>query len=148
DAAAGNFRHALHVVRRVLDPTGDVAASALVLRGDRILLLPSGHLWIDVEEFERAAATARQTRDPADLDTAIGHYSGDLLPDDRYEDWATARRQSLRETYLALLLDLARAREERGELTEATAALRRVVAQEPAHEEAHAGLMRLYARAG
>ena len=75
-------------------------------------------------------------------------YAGDLLPEDRYEEWAQERRHALRETLLALLVELGSLHEDRGEYEAAIAALRRVVAEEQTAEEAHVGLMRLYALAG
>ncbi len=96
----------------------------------------------------RSSADARRRGEPAGYRAALALYTGDLLPEDRYEDWAAARREALRETFLQLLADLARFAEARGEYGAAIAALARVVAAEPEHEEAHAGLMRLYAVTG
>ena len=76
---------------------------------------------------------------------AIDLYAGELLPEDRYEEWAEDERVNLRRTYLELLSKLADLYEERGEYNPAADALQRVVAEEPANEEAHADLMRLYA---
>ena len=42
-------------------------------------------------------------------------YSGELLPEDRYEEWAQSRRGELRRTFVSLLIELARLYEERGE---------------------------------
>jgi DNA-binding SARP family transcriptional activator len=146
EAAANNLHHALHVARRILDPASDSAASGyLRLRDEQLALCPEGPLWVDVEAFEEAAATARHVLDPAAYRAAIDLYAGELFPQDRYEAWAEARRAELRMTYLSLLVELAGLYEQRGQLGEAIEALGRVVAQEPAHEEAHVGLMRLYA---
>jgi predicted ATPase/DNA-binding SARP family transcriptional activator/DNA-binding CsgD family transcriptional regulator len=152
EAAANNLHYALHVARRTLEPAGPPAGAAasryLTLRADVVALCPEGPLWVDVEAFEGAAATARRSRVPAAYRAAIELYAGDLLPEDRYEAWAQERREALRQTYLSLLLDLAGLYEGRGQLGGAVEALARVVAVEPAHEGAHAGLMRLYALSG
>ena len=89
-AAANNFRQALHRARRVLDPVANTAASFgyLRLEGDQITLCPQGQLRVDVEAFEAAATTARRSREPAAHQAALNLYAGDLLPEDRYEDWA------------------------------------------------------------
>ena len=81
-------------------------------------------------------------------EAALALYTGDLLPSDRYEDWAADRRTELSALYRALLAELARIHEARDELGLARAALRRLVASDASHEEAHAGLMRLYALGG
>ncbi len=58
--------------------------------------------------------------------------------------------KSLGSTFLALLIELAGLYEERGEeeLELAVQALQRALAEEPTNEEAHVGLMRLYASSG
>ena len=86
--------------------------------------------------------------EPAAFRAAIDLYAGELLPEDRYEPWVEQRRAQLRELYLSLLLELAALYEEREEFGEAIEALGRVVAEEPTHEGAHVGLMRLYALSG
>ncbi len=150
DAAANNLHKAVFVARRAIEPELAAARSTpfLQLRGDAIVLGPPEALRIDVDEFERAAAAARRAGALDALDAAVALYAGDLLPEDRYEDWTTERREELRASYVGLLLTLAERRQERGEPAAAVFALRRVVANEPAHEEAHVALMRLHAAAG
>jgi DNA-binding SARP family transcriptional activator len=87
-------------------------------------------------------ARASGLRGPLDL------YAEELLPGDRYEEWAEEHRRRLRETYLSLLLGLARLHEYRADYDSAAEVLRRAVGEEPTREEAHVGLMRLYALKG
>src|SRR5205814_9278736 len=108
----------------------------------------AGPRWLDVAEFGRAAAVARQAREPRAYAEALGLYGGDLLPEDRYEDWAAGRREELRALHLALLLELARLHQARGEAAAAIEALRQLVAGDQAREEAHVALMTLLARGG
>jgi predicted ATPase/DNA-binding SARP family transcriptional activator/DNA-binding CsgD family transcriptional regulator len=147
-AAANNLHYALHVARRVLEPASATSSCQLQFHGNRLALCPDGSLWIDVEAFEAAAATARRTREPTAYQTALNLYAGDLLPGDRYENWAEDRRRELREAVLSLLVELATLHEEREEFELAIEALRRAIAVEPVREEAHAGLMRLHALSG
>jgi predicted ATPase/DNA-binding SARP family transcriptional activator len=146
-AAANNLYQALHVARRTLGP-GASPPRYLQLRGERILLNPEGRIWVDVIAFERAAALARRSREASAYESALDIYAGELLPTDRYEDWADDRRRELRDVYLALLVEVGHLYEKDGKLQLAIEALSRVVAVEPTHEEAHVGLMRLYAAAG
>jgi predicted ATPase/DNA-binding SARP family transcriptional activator/DNA-binding CsgD family transcriptional regulator len=149
-AAANNLHHALHVARRTLEPSAPdgAASSYLHLRDERLALCPDGQLWVDVDAFEEAATIARHALDPTAYRAAIDLYSGELLPQDRYEPWADQRRAELRGLYLALLVELAGLNEERREYEPAIEALSTVVAAEPTHEGAHVGLMRLYALSG
>lgn len=146
DAAANNLYQALHVLRRAL--RSERGAVEVRSRQGLLMLQPDGPLTIDVETFEAAAASARRSDEPPLYHAAIALYRGDLLPDDQYEDWAVERREMLRDTYMGLLLDVARRHEARGELRGAMDALRRVVQKEPAHEQAHMEMVRLYASTG
>jgi DNA-binding SARP family transcriptional activator len=79
-AASNNLRQALHVARRTLHPDPSVASRYLSLGGEQLALCSEGQLEVDVEAFERAAASARRSRDPAAYRAAIELYSGELLP--------------------------------------------------------------------
>src|SRR5918998_4024728 len=148
-AASNNLRQTLHAARRALDRAD--GSRYLTSEGELLVLSPAGEIWVDAEAFEEAAITARRSGDPAAYRAAIELYAGELLPEDRYEEWAETRRQELRRTFLSLLVELAGLYEERGveeELEPAIQALRRALAEEPSNEEAHVGLMRLHARSG
>lgn len=145
-SASGSLRKALHAARRTFDP--EVGSRYLVSEHESFVLSPKGDLWVDVEAFEEAAATARRARSPAAYRAALHLYVGDLLPEDRYEEWTETRRGELRRLHLSLLLELAGLYEERGEYGPALEALRGAIVEEPALEEAHAALMRLHALRG
>ena len=146
-AAANNLHQALHVARRTLEPEV-VAPSYLPLRAELLELCPNSVLWVDVEAFEEAAAMARRSHEPGAYRAAVELYAGDLLPDDRYEEWAEERREALRFLYLSVLVEMARLHEERGDVGAAIKALQEVAATEPTHEGAQASLMRLYVLSG
>ncbi|MBI3974423.1 MAG: hypothetical protein HY332_24345 [Chloroflexi bacterium] len=145
-AATNSLHRTLHAARHVLEPSllSGAPSRYLHLQGDVLALSPAAPLWIDVEAFEAAAAAARQTREPAAYEAALDLYAGELLPQDRYEDWAAPRRDELHQLYLALLLELAQQHEVQGDPARAIGTLERAVAG----EAAHAGLMRLYALTG
>jgi predicted ATPase/DNA-binding SARP family transcriptional activator/DNA-binding CsgD family transcriptional regulator len=150
-AASNNLRRTLHVARRTLHPDPEIASGYLSVSGEQLVLCPQGQLWVDVEAFEEAADTARRSKDPAAYRAAIELYSGELLPENRYEEWAENRRRELRQKLLSLLVELARLYEERGaeeELEPAVQALQRALAKDSTIEEAHVSLMRLYASFG
>src|SRR5919202_2432682 len=115
DAGLANLHKAAHHGRRAL---GDPAA--IVLRGGQVRLAPEARVETDVERFETSG-------DP-DL------YAGELLPEDRYADWAAQRRSTLRSRYL----DSLRASGRWEELAE----------EEPADEFAQRAVMRARLAAG
>jgi DNA-binding SARP family transcriptional activator len=81
-AVSNNLRQTLHAARRALDPS--LGSQYLVSEEKQLLLCPQGELWVDVDAFEEAAATARRARDPAAYRAALELYAGELLPGDRY----------------------------------------------------------------
>src|SRR5215212_3792542 len=149
-AQANNLRYALHHARRTLALASDSdrASRLLALRGELIELGAEGSLAVDVEAFEEAARTARGSGDMGAYRAALDLYAGELLPQDPYEAWAEERREGLRGTHLSLLLELAALYEGRAEYEAAVGVLQRALASEPAHEVAHAQLMRLYTLVG
>ena len=142
-AASNNLRNALHAARTSLDSA--TGSRYLASEDDSLVLCPGGELWVDVDAFEEAAVGVRRSGDPAAYRAAINLYAGDLLPEDRYEDWAEGRRQELRHTRLSLQVGLARTYEGRGEYERGIDVLQRALSEEPTNEEMHTGLMRLYA---
>jgi DNA-binding SARP family transcriptional activator len=150
EAAANNLHKAIYFARRALEP-GMIASIPSVyirLEWNTVLLDGPGGVHVDVDGFESAAMLARASGAPTDYAAAIERYTGDLLPEDRYEDWAAARRDLLEGQYITLLLAQAAVQADHGQPYAAIDALSRVVAHEPIHEEAHLALMRLYARTG
>jgi non-specific serine/threonine protein kinase len=147
-AAVNNLHRTLYVARRTLDPDPLTSSRCLTLRGEQLVLCPEGDLWVDVEAFEQAAEAARYCREPAAYRAAIDLYAGELLPEDRYEEWSEEHRRRLREIHLSLLLSLTHLQEEREDHDGAAETLRKVLAEDPVREEAHVGLMRLHALRG
>jgi predicted ATPase/DNA-binding SARP family transcriptional activator len=135
EAAANNFHQALHAARRA------IGADVLHL-SDGVVTLEAE---IDVDAFEAAAARARDTGETADYESALELHPGELLPEDRYESWADARRAALLELHGALCIELA---DLYGDDAQAVAALQRALVVDPLAEPAHRALMRVYAATG
>jgi predicted ATPase/DNA-binding SARP family transcriptional activator len=140
-SAQNNLHQALHVARRVL-AGGGPHTGLLELADDVVVLRARELVEVDVGGFERLAALARAGGDPR---PAIAAYSGDLLPEDRFEDWAARRRDELREALGDLLVAVA---ETSADEAEAVAAARRALAADPVQERAVRALMRRLATAG
>jgi predicted ATPase len=95
-AAANNLNQVVHVARRAL------GAGAIEVRGELLQLVAD----VDVDRFERAASDARRSRSPAAYRAALSLYRGELLPENRYDDWAEGRRDELEELHDALTAEL------------------------------------------
>ena len=148
DSAANNLRGALHHARRGLETAGAPVNTFLRRDRDGLLLGPADHVQVDVDAFTEAVSYAWQSVDPLVAEQAAALYRGVLLPEDPYEDWAEARREGLRTSFLTVLARLARLHEERGEFAQAVAAHQRALVADPLDEATHAHLMRLHAQMG
>jgi predicted ATPase/DNA-binding SARP family transcriptional activator len=146
-AAANNLYQALHVARRELAGSGP-AGDLLVLRDGLVLLDAGGAVDTDVLLFRRLAARAWEARTLENLTAAVDAYAGELLPEDRFEDWAAGPRDELRQLYCDLLVAQAAARIRAGRAGEAAESLRRAVEADPRHEPATRAYMRLLAEQG
>jgi DNA-binding SARP family transcriptional activator len=149
-ATANNaFRKALHVARHALEPDlGPRGASAYLTVNHDLVALSPELVQIDIDQFRAAARDALERGEPEPLEAAIARYSGQLLPEDRYEEWTLGPRFSLDQLHLSLVLQLAGSLEQRGALAPAASRLREALLAAPANEDLHRSLMRLYALGG
>ena len=97
-------------------------------------LFPDAEVTVDAVRFEQLARVAVREGDPVAARDALAWYRGELLPGDRYEEWAADRREMLHLRHL----DVLRVAGEWRELVEL----------DPTDEEAHVELMRRHLDAG
>jgi predicted ATPase len=95
-AAANNLHQVVHVARRAL------GADAIELRDELLTLRAS----VDVDDFERAAEQARRAGSSGAFRAAMSLYRGELLPENRYEDWADRRREELAQLRAELEIEI------------------------------------------
>jgi DNA-binding SARP family transcriptional activator len=129
DEALPKLHKAAHFARRACDHV-----DAVVFRGDLVQLFPGVDIVVDAEHFEGLARRALELRDTASARMALTIYRGELLPQDRYEEWAEAPRNHLADLHLQLLR-LAERWEE-------------LVVLDPGDEDAHLEVMRRHLAAG
>jgi predicted ATPase/DNA-binding SARP family transcriptional activator len=147
-AAANNLHQALHAARRALASDGAFSADALGLRDDIVILWPDGDLIVDADVFAAAAQRALRSGSAEDYGAALKLYAGELLPEDRYADWAAPHRARLAALHEALTAGQARALLERRRPEEAVALLEPLVAGCPSDEPLHRVLMEALDQAG
>jgi DNA-binding SARP family transcriptional activator len=149
ESALNSFGKALYAARRALEPELLPRQGSTYLRlTDSMVALDTQHVLIDADHFQLLAETALRQRDEAAFEVALEAYGGELLPEDRYEDWCAERRDFLAELHIRLLVGLAERLEERGAYGAAANRLREALRHDPTSEQAHRRLMVLYAAAG
>ena len=145
-AAANNLHKALYHLRgvwRSFPCTLDLVATAHNI----VQLAPD--VWLDTEAFRAGASAARAASSDALLyEEALALYGGDLLPDDRYEEWTEPQREELRALRQRLLMELSGVYHKEGRPSPAAELLEQVLLTEPSHEEAHLALIHLHAASG
>jgi DNA-binding SARP family transcriptional activator/tetratricopeptide (TPR) repeat protein len=97
DEAGPRLHKAAHFARRVLGP------DSIVLRSASVLLCPDIPVGVDALRFQELAASALDSGDAAAAAKAADAYGGPLLPEDRYEPWASDPRDRLQLLYLRML---------------------------------------------
>ncbi len=110
DAARANLHKTATLARQAMG-----SRDSVVLRGDVVALWPSAELVVDLVELETEARQALDSGDQARCAEVARRFGGELLPEERYEDWAVPSRERVHRLYL----DLLRAGELWGELAEA-----------------------------
>jgi DNA-binding SARP family transcriptional activator len=96
EAAAANLRKAVHYARRALG-----GKDAIDSTSDMLVLWPIGELSVDAQRAEAEAIKSLATG--ARLEAVAELLAGELLPEDRYADWAQPYRERLRDRRLELL---------------------------------------------
>ncbi len=135
EQARGSLRQALAELRRIL---GD----SILLTDREMAAFDPAAARADAVEFAHLAAAG-------DLEQAAGLYRGDLLdgvslPDAGFADWLLVERTRLHDLAVGVLARLLETQS--GETAIATA--QRLLKLDPAREETHRALMRLYAARG
>lgn len=135
-AGANNLHRALYDLRQVL------GARDVDVDHGSVFLTPDA--WIDAEVVEQAVRAGGLER----LRLAVALYRGDLVPDDADSPWLQAPRRRLRALFAEAAHPVAREETLAGNAAAAVPLLRRLLAADPASEEAHQLLMRLLAEDG
>ncbi len=143
-AAANNLHRTLYAARRALgfNKKSATPSPTLRLHGQLVVLDPAGPISIDVNEFLQAAREARSGDEVNHYLQALSLNAGELLPEDRYEDWVSGPREAIRQERLSLLSSLAELYRAQGDLTAATEIRAEIVRDDPFDEEAQIILIR------
>ena len=144
-------------LRRALEPGLKRGAdSRFILRkGQGYCFEMQDDCCVDVAVFEETLSKALSLADEKAwidavevFETALDQYQGDLLPEDRYEDWAEQRREELRSLYLDGLSRLAVCYAHIERLRQAISCCQKILSLEPFRESVIRQLMEYEYTAG
>jgi DNA-binding SARP family transcriptional activator len=131
EAANAVLHQATSCLRRALEPylPDKFPSRYLPVEEGRIALrLPDGSR-LDFEVFEELAQKG-------EWEAALAVYAGEPFPLDRYQGWASWKREGLIQRYMHVLLAAARARFASGKFEACLEACRQVLAEDPWQEQA------------
>jgi DNA-binding SARP family transcriptional activator len=125
--ARANLRCHLHDARRALPP----GQPWLLSDGKSVQWNPNDVCWLALAEFEQLC------QDNGRLAEAVTLYTGDLLSDlsDLYEDWLAPERERLQALYLSALARLGQREQAQGDLVQALAYARQLLAVDLLRED-------------
>lgn len=129
-----------------------VACGEILVREDKLILLSSEAV-TDVEVFRRLAVQALDPSTPVEKGaelarTALALYDGELLPMDRYADWAAATRESLSRLRIQLVELQVRNAIGDERIHEALALLDQLIEADPYEESHYLRVAELHEKAG
>jgi DNA-binding SARP family transcriptional activator len=150
-SGSNNLYRVIYSIRKTIDSfLGEETAEKIFSFENGILNL-NDEIWVDSKEFETLCSLqpdvspqeriSRHTR-------ALNLYEGDLLPDERYEEWTLIPREELMRLHREVRISLAKDYFERKDFTVGIGILMPLIARDAADETVHQELMRAYALSG
>ncbi|WP_185909142.1 AAA family ATPase [Streptomyces sp. WAC01280] len=149
ESAVRNLRVTLHAARHALEPElAPRTPSSYVVAEGEALFLAADRVRVDADEAEESARAALDSGAADALGAALASLDRELLPEDRYADWARERRRRIE----VLCEQLVRALAERlladGRTEDAVGVLRGALDRFPADEGLHLLLARTWCAMG
>lgn len=146
DASNQNLKVALNALNRALEPAREPGQNPFFITRQETLygLNPAAQIRLDADDFLALASS----RSDDDMVTALQIYRGDYLPDASAEDWASEKREHLRETYLHTAHQLADRRLQDDQCDEAMRICHDILTVDTCNEPAYRVLMRCHAVRG
>jgi DNA-binding SARP family transcriptional activator len=151
EAARNNLNVAIYGLRRALR-NAFPGGSHVVFQDESYQLNPDMVVWVDVEEFQKLLNAAKLAVQRGSILQAVhefeavaAYYQGELLAEDRYEEWLLPIRQQLHDDHLNALDYLSNFYYEQNDYRACIAVCRDMLTIEPAYEAIHRRLMCIYA---
>lgn len=143
EACLPTLQNAMSAIRTALEPDlkPRQPSSYLIFRDGSYTLDLGQGAEIDIVAFRERLEEARAATDDLErrrlLTEATAVYTGEFLPDDRYEDWSAPVRDALKDTCIEALTELSQLCYDTGDMRGGNAAARRVLDMDDTYEEAY-----------
>ncbi|MFI7361447.1 BTAD domain-containing putative transcriptional regulator [Streptomyces sp. NPDC050149] len=149
ESALRNLRVTLHAARHALEPElAPRTPSSYVAAEGEMLFLTADRVRVDVDEAEESARVALASGDADALGAALASLGRELLPEDRYADWARERRRGVEALCEQLVRRLAERLLADGRTEDAVGVLREALDRSPADERLHLLLVQTWCAMG
>lgn len=154
DCARNNLNVAVYGLRKILASV-NASVSYVLFQDNHYLLNPDVAIWVDSEAFMEHVRFGKELDRKGDRASAITEYraadaiyQGELLVDDRYEDWLLDLRQQFQDAYQHVLEQLGEFHYNNADYDFCIAYSGKILAVDACNESAHRRLMRCYSRLG
>ena len=154
ELARRSLYQAVYLLRQALQAAGGDGALVVSTHGT-YGLDPTLAVWLDSDVFAQHVRSAVDLERRGSVPEAMAQYElaetlygGDFLAEDMYEEWTSARRDSLRADYLHVLDRLSAYTFAQQNWPLCLTYTQKTLQVEPCHEAAHQRLMRVYAARG
>ena len=150
ETGAVRMKTAVKTLRQALEPLLEGTRSSFVVRvADTLRFIDPGRCRFDLDDYDRHRADGRGYEEAgrtveaiAALERAAELYKGDLLEEDRYEEWSAPEREVRRERHLHLLESLADLHARRRDFRRAIETAQSILTLDRLREPAYRRIMR------
>ena len=144
--ARNNLRQALYQLRKMLGDLENNQEPYLLVTRQTVQFNAIADYQLDMQQFLASI-------DAGDLETAVSHYKGELLPaftcdSLEFESWLRQKREQLHNLALETMAELTRDHLQNGRFDKAQTIAQQQITLEAWREQAHRQLMRAYTLAG
>lgn len=155
--ANNNLRAAIKALRQILDGTSSTNGDFtwILFKDGNYTINPEADIWTDIEQFDYHWTGGWQYEKAGRIDEAIAEYeaaealyAGDYLEEDQYEDWTLLERETIRDTYFAILGRLAECHMAEEDYANAIRYCQKIIIRDRCREDAYRRLMTCYSRLG
>jgi len=143
DAAVRDFKVALNALNKALEPNRPKGVNPFfIIRNENLYgINPQSKIWWDVELFEILS----QQKDFDSLNEAISLYKGEFFPENLYDEWATLKREELKQNFIGVIEGLSEFLIEKSDYDQAIRINEELLKIESTWEPAYRNLMISYA---